>query len=98
MTKKFIIYLFTLIRVNGVLLPYVVQEKDNPDSNGDFPNFIENKIACVPLKGNYYEADFNTVYQALVSFKTGNSSEYWTDDTLWYRDGMISMKSLRARS
>ena len=72
-----------------------MREKENPDAEWDFPKFIDKTIACASLKGNYYEADFHTVYQALVSFTTGNSSEYWIDDTLRYRDGMISMKSLR---
>ena len=37
---KFINYFFTLIRVIGVPLSYMVQENFNPDSNEDFPNFI----------------------------------------------------------
>ena len=71
----------TLIGVNGVSLYYVVQEKDNPDANGDFPNFIENIIACAPLKGDYYEADCYKVHQALVLFTTGKSLKDLLRDT-----------------
>ena len=48
----------------------MVKENGNTNINGDFPNFIDKKISCVPLNGDYYEADCHTVHQELVSFKT----------------------------
>ena len=58
--------LSTLIGVNGFTLSYVVWGKYNPDKNRDLPNFIDNMLACAPLKGNYYEAYCHTVHQAMV--------------------------------
>ena len=45
--------------------------------------------------GNYYESDRNTFRQAMLSFTRGQPSEDWLNYTLRYRDGRISMKSLR---
>ena len=90
--SKFTNDLSTLIGVNGVTLSNVVRENNNPDSNEKFPNFIDNTISCVPLKGDYYEADHHTVHQTLVSFATVQPLEEWTKDTLRYMYGMISMK------
>ena len=73
----------------------MVREKDNPDAKGDLLNFIDKTIACAPLKGDYYEADWHTVHQALVSFTSGNPSEDWLKANLNYRDGRISTKALR---
>ena len=50
--SKFINYLYALIGVNRVPLYYVVRGKDNPDANGEFPNFIDKTISCAPLKGD----------------------------------------------
>ena len=73
----------------------MVRKKYTPDANRYFPNFIDEMIACAPLKGNYYEADRNTVYQALVSFTTGQPSEDWLNAALGYRDGRRSVKAIR---
>ena len=73
----------------------MVRENDNPNANGEFPNFIDNRISCAPLKGDYYESDHRTVHQSLVSFTTGQLSEDWLNDTLRYRYQRISMKALR---
>ena len=47
-----------------------MREKENPDANEDFPNFIDKTIVCAPLKANYYEAGCHKVHQALVSLTT----------------------------
>ena len=51
MGVKFINYFPTLIGFNGFNFSFVVREKDNPDANGYFHNFIDNMIACAALKG-----------------------------------------------
>ena len=51
----------------------LVQGKENLDANGDSPNFIYKTIACVPLKGDYYEAGCNAVRQEMVLFTTGQT-------------------------
>ena len=86
--------LSTLIGVNGLPLSYVVWEKDNPNKNGDLPNFIDKTIECLPIKSNYYKANCHTVHQVLVSLETRHPLEYWIKATLRYRDGMRSMKEL----
>ena len=70
--SKLINYSSTLIGVNGVPLYYVMRGKDNLDTNGDLPNFIENTIACATVKGDYYEADCHKFHQALVLLTTGH--------------------------
>ena len=73
----------------------MLREKENQGENGDFPNLIDNKIACAPLKGNSYEADRHIIPQTLVSFTTRQASEVWLKDNLRYRYGKRSMKVLR---
>ena len=69
-------------------------EKENPNVNRDLPNFIGKAVACVTLKGCYYESDPHKVHQALVALITGQPLEDWLKVTLRYRDGRVSMKSL----
>ena len=69
-------------------------KNNNPDANGDSPNFIDKEISCDTLRCNYYEADHHTVHQELVSFTTGQPSKDWTKATLRYMDGKRFMKVL----
>ena len=71
-----------------------MQEKENPDANGDFPNFIDKTIVCAPLKVNYYEAGRHKVRQALVSLTTWDQTEALIKATLRYMYGRRFMKVL----
>ena len=88
-------YFYKIIGVNVVPIPYVVQEKINPDVNGDLPRFIFKMISFAPLKYDNYESDRHTVHQELVSLRTGKPPEDCLKNTLGYRYGMISMKYSR---
>ena len=94
---KFTNYLSVLIGVNGVPLNYVIRENEAPPAAGSkvYANFMDETIYCAPLSGTYYDADKQTVHQAIVSFTTGNPSEDWIKSVSRHRDGRRSMKALR---
>lgn len=50
-------YLSTIQGVNGVLLSYVVRDKEENDSMVTFESFNERSIACAPLTGVMFQAD-----------------------------------------
>lgn len=93
--EKFTNFLGCLIGVTGIPLSYVIRENDNPDYDGDHPNFVSKTIACAPLNGEFYLADRQTVFNLIISFTTGQPSGDWIKDTLRYNDGRRSMKKLR---
>ena len=93
--EKFINYTRSHIGANGIPLSYVIRENDDPDSNGDYPDFIMKTIGCAPLVGEYYSADRLTVFNMIVSFTTGQPSGDWIKNTIRYADGRRSMKALR---
>ena len=49
-------------------LSYVIRVKETPDPNATFTSFVEETVAKSPLRGIYFEADRDTVHQAIVSF------------------------------
>ena len=69
---KFTNYPSMLIGVNGVPLKYVICEDETPPVAGSkaYANFMDKTIYCTQLAGTYYNADKQTVHQALVSFTT----------------------------
>ena len=79
---------------NGIPLSYVIRENEDPDTDGDHPDFVSKTIACAPLKGEYYDADKLAVFNMVVSFTAGEPSGDWIKDTLKYAYGMRSMKAL----
>ena len=94
--SKFVNYLSTLTGVNGVPLSYIVRENELPPTDGRvYSNFMEETVYCAPLNGTIFDADKNTVHQAILSFTTGYPSEDWIKDKNKYRDGCRSMKALR---
>ena len=93
--EKFSNYLRCHIGALGVPLSYVIRKNDNPDTNGNFTDFISCTIACAPLKGEYFNADKITVFNMIVSFTTGQPSGDWIKDTLKHSDGRRSMEALR---
>ena len=88
---KFNNYLTTIPGVDGVPLSYVIREKEQPDAGTTFTSFVEKTVASAPLKGTFYEADSDTVHQAIVSFTTGETSENWIKSVSRHRDGRKSM-------
>ena len=92
--SKFVNYLSVQIGTAGVPLAYVVRENDDPDEETVFANFVEETISRAPLTGEYYDADAQTVYQALISFTTGQPLHNWIKNTSRYRDGRRSMQAL----
>ena len=76
-------------------LSYVIRENDQPDNTGNNPDFVTEKVACIPLTGEYYMADRTSVFNMLVSFKTGQPSGDWIKYTLRYSDGRRSMEAPR---
>ena len=95
--NKFENYLSTLLGVDKVPLSYVIRENDAPPTAGTvtYTSFMDETIACAPLTGTFYEADSNTVHQAILSFTTGKPSEDWIKNVARHRDGRRSMKALR---
>lgn len=92
---KFVNYLTTIPGVDGVPLSYVIREKETPDTGSTFTSFVEKTVASAPLKGTFYEADSDTVHQAIVSFTTGETSENWIKSVSRHRNGRKSMQALR---
>ena len=81
--SKFVNYLSTLTGVNGVPLSYIVRENDLPPTDGRvYSNFMEETVYCAPLNGTIFNADKNTVHQAILSFTTGYPSEDWIKDKI----------------
>jgi hypothetical protein len=62
---------------NGIPLSYVIRENEDPDNNGDHPDFVNKTIACAPLNSEYYDADKLAVFNMVVSFTTGQPSGDW---------------------
>ena len=92
---KFVNYLSTIPGVDGVPLSYVIRVSLNPDVNTVFTSFVEETVAKAPLSGTYFDADRDTVHQALVSFTTGENSENWIKPVTRYRNGRRTMQALR---
>ena len=95
--NKFENYLSTLLGVDKVPLSYVIRENDLPPPAGtvSYTSFVDETIACTPLTGTFFEADSNTVHQAILSFTTGMPSEDWIKNVARHRNGRRSMKALR---
>ena len=93
--EKFNNYARAHIGSNGVPLSYIIREKDEPDRETVYLDFISKTIACAPLSGEYYLADRLAVFNMIVSFTTGQPSGDWIKNTLRFSDGRRSMKALR---
>ena len=88
-------YLYTILGFHGVTLSYMVRLNDNPYAKGDFLLFIKKTITCTLEKGNFYEAGWHAVNQALMLFKIGQPSKICIETHLRQMDGRKSTKSLR---
>ena len=93
--EKFTNYCRAHIGAFGVPLSYVIRENDEPDDDGEFPDFVAETIARAPLSGDYFEADRLSVYNMIVSFTADQPSGDWVKSTLRYNNGRRSMKALR---
>ena len=49
--EKFFNYTRSHIGANGVPLSYVIRENEEPDFNGEYPDFINKTVAYSPLEG-----------------------------------------------
>ena len=63
---KFINYLSTIPGIDGVPLSYVARTEDNPPTGTVYTSFVEETVAKAPHIGTYFEADRDTVNQAIV--------------------------------
>ena len=88
-------YTRAFIGTHGVPLCYVIRENDDPDYTTDHGDFINKTIACAPLSGEQYFADRLAVFNMIVNFTTGESSNQWIKHTLKSSNGRLSMKALR---
>ena len=52
-------------------------------------------MACLTLEGEYYAADRMSVFDMVVSFKTGQPSSDWIKTTMKHTDVRRSMEDLR---
>ena len=93
--EKFTNLLNCIMGVSGVPLSYVIRDDENPDHDGDHPNFINETIACAPLGGEYYRADSLAVHNLIISYTTGQPSGDWIKDVIRHSNGRRSMKALR---
>jgi hypothetical protein len=93
--EKFINFLCLHLGAKGIPLSYVICDKDEPDNETTFTDFISKTIACTPLEGEYYEADRLSVFNFIISFTTGNPSGNWVRNTICYQNRRKSMKALR---
>ena len=92
---KFVNYTRSHIGANGVPLSYVIRENEEPDINGERPDFINRTVACAPLEGEYYAADRMSIFNMVVSFTTSQPSGDRIKTTIKHLDGRRSMESLR---
>ena len=72
--EKFVNYVRSHIGANSVPLSYVIRENDEPDINGEHPDFINKTVDCAPLGGKYYADDRMSVFNKVVLFTTGQPS------------------------
>ena len=93
--EKFVNYCRCRIGANGIPLSYVIRENDDPNTTGEFNDFVTQTIECAPLSGEYYKADSLTVFNMIVSFTTGQPSGDWIKSTIRYSNGRRSMQALR---
>ena len=92
---KFENYLSSIPGVDGVPLSYVIWQLITPTANTTYTSFVEETVASAPLNGTYFDADSDTVHQAIVSFTVGQNSENWIKKVKRFRDGRKTMQALR---
>ena len=85
--EKFVNYTRSHIVANIVPLSYVIRENEEPDINGEHPEFINKTGARAPLEGEYYAADRMYVFNIVVTFTTGHPSGDWVKTTMKHSDG-----------
>ena len=79
----------------GVPLSYILRERETPDPNATYPDFVSETIACAPHTGEHYQADRVSVFHMIISFTSGQPSGDWIKSTIRHADGRRSMKALR---
>ena len=84
--EKFVNYARSHIGANGVPLPYMIRENEEPDINGEHPDFINKTVACAPLEGEYYAAYRMSVFNIVVSYTTFQPSSDWIKTTMKHSD------------
>lgn len=94
--ERFINYLNVHIGTFGIPLSYVIRDQAKPDRTMKHPDFVAHTIKRAPLKGPYYDADKQSVFQMLVSFTSGHPSGDWIKPTLKFSDGRKSWLALQA--
>ena len=92
----FVNYISTIQGVNGVLLSYVVCEKEESDMDGTFESFNECSIACATLTGVIFQANARKAHQLLKSFLQAKTAEQWIKPLAKKQNGRADMIALRS--
>ena len=82
------------IRANVVPLSYVIRKNEEPDINGEHPEFINKIVARALLQVEYYAADRMYVFNMVLSFTTGQPSSDWIKTTTKHSDRRCSMETI----
>ena len=89
-------YLFTIPRVNGVPLSYVVRDQASPDSTTYFQgNFIAETIACAPLSSAQSQVGTRKVHHLLKNYLVNETAEQWISSIKKRRNSRNKFDALR---
>lgn len=80
----------------GVPLSYVIREKESPDDDEVFDDWMEETIARAPLRGPIYEIDKRRVHQLITSFTQDQPSAQHILDIEGKQNGRLDFERLRA--
>ena len=90
--ETFVKYSRSHIGANFVPLAYMICENEEPDINGEHPEFINKKVDCAPLEEDYWTADRVSVFNIFVYFTTLQPSSDWIKTTMKHSDGRRLME------
>ena len=93
--ENFVNYTRSHIGANGVPLAYVIRENEEPDINGEHPDFLNKTVACAPLERKYYASERMSVFNMDVLFTTVQPSDDWIKTTMKHSEVRQYMEALR---
>ena len=92
--ETFVNYTRSHIGENGVPLSYVIRVIEEPDVNGEHPDYINKTLVCAPLEEGYCSSDLMYVFNMVVFFKIGQPSSEWIKTAMKQSDRRQSMEAL----
>jgi hypothetical protein len=92
---RFMTFLSNIPGMKGVPLSYIVRDKEIPDRNIRFDNFVERSIACAPLTGTTFVIDAQQVHSYLLGFVQGENTEQWVKHLFGKANGRLDIMALR---